>query len=77
MANPLLSSRKPLAPQEEQIIACIEWFLLTHKVAPTLTELAFSLKLTRGTVYTYLQRLIKKGYVARQFGVERGLTLIN
>lgn len=69
--------KKPLAPQEEQVLACIVWFLLTHKVAPTLTELAYSINLTRGTVNTYLQRLIKKGYVARQYGVERGLTLIN
>lgn len=67
----------PLSNQEQQLLACIQWFLLTHKVAPTLAEMAISLNISKTTSNTYLQRLIKKGYVAREYGKERGLTLIN
>lgn len=65
------------SPQEAKLFVFIQWFILTHEVAPTLVEMAVALDLSKSTVNIYLQRLIKKGYVARQYGVERGLTLVN
>lgn len=67
----------PLSDREQQLYACIQWFIKTHYIAPTLVEMGKSLNISKTTANICLQRLIKKGYVARQHRTERGLTLIN
>jgi len=66
----------PLSQREQQLYAFLQWFIQTHYIAPTLVEMALALNISKTTANIYLQKLIKKGYVARQHRTERGLTLI-
>lgn len=65
-----------LSNRENQLLEFITAYIETQKCAPALTEMAAALDVHQSTVREYLNRLIKKGYVVRDYAVVRGLKVI-
>lgn len=63
----------PLSRRESQLLAYIVDYIETHNQAPLHTEMSIALELHKSTTREYLDRLIKKGYLVRDYGKTRGL----
>ena len=67
----------PLTHLESRVLSAIECHIKDQGVAPTIAELAASLRLkSKGTVHRYVQALIAKGRLQRQGNGWRGLRLV-
>ncbi|MFT6303383.1 MAG: repressor LexA [Pseudomonadales bacterium] len=67
----------PLTHLEARVLAAIERHIRAEGVAPTIAELAVSLRLkSKGTVHRYVQSLIAKGRLERHGNGWRGLRIV-
>ena len=72
-----MSALLPLTHLESRVLTAIECHIKAQGVAPTIAELAASLRLkSKGTVHRYVQSLITKGRLQRQGSGWRGLRVV-
>lgn len=64
--------------RERQVLEFVTQYIQRHGFAPTLVEIAESLKLSApSTVHEHLQRLAQKGFIKKTPGFERGIELVD
>ena len=71
------SKTRPLTPQQLKCLKALHWYITKHDVAPTQQELSSMLGLeSKQGCKNYLTALEKKGYIERQAGAWRGVTVL-
>jgi len=68
---------RPLTPRQQQIFEFIKDYIKKNNYAPVYSEISEAVGLSSSaTIYNHIQALQKKGYINRQKGVNRGITLL-
>ena len=65
-----------LSIKQKITLECIEWYINTYKIYPTVRELANLLKCDVNTVFKKLLILEEKGYIRTQNGRARTIQII-
>ena len=65
-----------LTIKQKITLECIEWYINTYKISPTVRELANILKCDVNTVFKKLLILEDKGYIKTQNGRARTIQII-
>jgi DNA-binding MarR family transcriptional regulator len=61
---------------ELRILRFIQQYVREHTYPPSLNEIARGCYLSRSSVSRYIDRLQMQGRIARDFGIARGITLL-
>jgi len=66
-----------LTDRQAEVWTFIRAYTVEHGYPPTVQELADHLLLSRANALDHVERLVRKGYVRRDFGVARSLVAVD
>ena len=64
-----------LTEQQRHVLNFVRSYLEQHRYPPALTEIASFLGLSKSTVFTHVSALERKGYLKREAGKPRTITI--
>jgi SOS-response transcriptional repressor LexA len=59
-----------------EVFKFIQQFMAIHKFAPSLSEIADGCRISTSTAHKALELLEKRGYLERQKGMQRSITIL-
>lgn len=70
--------RKPVSDLTEhqlRTLRVIQWYVEEHSIPPAVGELSTALGLTRSTIQDQIDQLVRKGYLNRESGKARSMSI--